>query len=128
MTDSNTGLELRRSLVGEERVDRAMAQTDSFNAPIQEYLNEHVWAAVWSRDGLSLKTRSLVVVSCLIALHRPRELALHVRAAVRNGWTLEELREVVLQTAAYCGAPAAVEATRVINEALAEEIAAAGSD
>ena len=122
MSNGKSGLDLRRSLVGAEYVDRAMARTDPFNKPFQDYLNAHVWDAVWSRDGLSLKMRSLVVVSCLIALSRPKELILHVRAALDNGWTLEELREVILQTAVYCGAPAAVEAMRVINENFADKI------
>lgn len=122
MGKGKSGLELRRSLVGPEHVDPAMRRQDSFNKPFQDYLNEHVWEAVWARDGLSLKSRSLVVFSCLIALNRPRELALHARAALKNGWTLEELREAILQTAVYCGAPAAVEAMRVLNENLAQEI------
>lgn len=123
MRKKKSGFALRRSVVGAQYADRAMARTDSFNAPFQDYLNEHVWTAVWAREGLSMKHRSLVVVSCLIALNRPRELAIHARAAINNGWTVEELREVVLQTAVYCGAPAAVDAVRVMNEALPEEIA-----
>ena len=124
MSNEESGADLRRSLVGAQYYDRAMARTDPFNQPFQEYLNRNVWGAVWSRDGLSLKSRSLVVVSCMIALNRPNELLIHVRAALKNGWTLPELREVILQTAAYCGVPAAVEAMRVINEHMAEEIAA----
>jgi 4-carboxymuconolactone decarboxylase len=127
MSDQNPGLALRRRLVGSEYVDLAMARSDAFNKPFQDYLNTHVWEAVWNREGLPLKLRSLVVVTCLIALDRPRELALHARAAVKNGWTVEEIREVVMQTAVYCGAPAAVEAMRVLNECLAEEIAKTSS-
>jgi len=124
MINEESGADLRRALVGPEYYDRAMARKDPFNQPFQEYLNTHVWGAVWDRDGLSLKSRSLVVVSCLIALNRPNELLIHVRAALKNGWTMLELREVIMQTAAYCGTPAAVEAMRVINEHLADEIAA----
>lgn len=118
-----SGAEIRRSIVGTDYFDRAMGRDDPFNAPFQEYLNDNVWSAVWTRDGLSLKQRSLVVVTCLIALGRPRELAIHLRGAVENGWTVEELREVIIQAAAYCGAPASVEAMRVANEALTDEIA-----
>ncbi len=124
MSNDGSGARLRRSLVGPEYYERAMARTDPFNQPFQEYFNTHVWDGVWSREGLSLKARSLVVVSCMIAQNRPNELLIHVRAALKNGWTLLELREVILQTAAYCGAPAAVEAMRVINEHMADEIAA----
>ena len=124
MSNEEPGADLRRALVGPEYYDRAMARKDSFNQPFQEYLNTHVCGAVWNREGLSLKSRSLVVVSCLIALNRPNELLIHVRAALKNGWTMLELREVIMQTVAYCGTPAAVDAMRVINEHLADEIAA----
>ena len=124
MSEKKTGREIRRALVGDAYFERAMARQDPFNKPFQDYLNTHVWDAVWAREGLSPKERSLVVVSCLIALNRPHELKIHVRGALKNGWTLAELGEAVLQTAAYCGAPAAVEAMRAINEELAAEISA----
>lgn len=128
LSKAKNGLELRRALVGAEYLDRAMARDDPFNKPFQDYLNTHVWDAVWNREEeLSLKHRSLIVISCLIALNRPRELAIHLRAALKNGWTMAELRETIMQTAVYCGAPAAVEAMRVVNETLAEEIEEMGT-
>ena len=124
--DAMSGLSIRRRVLGDEYVDQAVARVDKFNAPIQEFLNEQVWGGIWSRGQLPLKTRSLAVVSMLIALNRPKELGVHLRAAIRNGCAVEELREIILQAAAYCGAPAAVEAARVANDVLAPEIEALG--
>ncbi|MFG1193053.1 MULTISPECIES: carboxymuconolactone decarboxylase family protein [Xanthobacter] len=103
---------------------KAIARTDPFNAPIQKMLVEHIWEDVWSRPELSPKLRSIVVVSLLIALDKPDELALHLRAALGNGCSIEELREVMIQAIAYCGAPTALAAIRVANSVLQSEIAA----
>jgi 4-carboxymuconolactone decarboxylase len=125
MTEPRKGLEIRRAVLGDKYVDSAVKRDDPFNAPIQGWMNDNVWGGIWARDDLDLRSRSLVIVGMLIALDRPRELALHLRGALRNGCTLSELREVLLQACAYCGAPAAADAFHVANEVLADEIAAA---
>ena len=117
------GMKVRRAVVGSEYV-QAATPTDGFNAPFQQVMCEAVWGKIWTRDGLALRDRSLVVVAILIAQGRSRELGLHLRGAVRNGCTVVELREVVIQSLGYCGAPAAVEAMKVANEVLQQEIEA----
>lgn len=119
-----SGLARREAMLGRDYVGGSVARTDPFNAPIQRMLTEHIWEDVWSRPELAPKFRSLVVISFLIALDKPEELALHLRAALGNGCTVEELREVMIQSVAYCGAPAALSAIRVANAALKDEIAA----
>ena len=114
------GIEIRKEVLGEEYVERAMANVDEFNRDFQALLNEYCWGGVWAREGLSRKQRSLNNLCMLAALGRSEEFALHFRGALRNGCTLEELRETLLQIAVYCGMPAAVESFRIARRVLAE--------
>jgi 4-carboxymuconolactone decarboxylase len=114
------GLEIRKQVLGAEFVERAIGTADDFNRPMQDLVTEYCWGAVWGRGELDHKTRSLLNVAMLSALNRPHELAMHVRGALRNGCTREEIREVLLQVAVYCGVPAAVDAFRVAHAALDE--------
>jgi 4-carboxymuconolactone decarboxylase len=107
------GLSVRRRVLGDEYVDRALASATPLTQPLQDLVTEYVWGAIWTRPGLELKTRSLLNVAMLTALNRPHELGTHVRGALRNGVTREEVVEVVLQAAVYCGMPAAIDAMRV---------------
>lgn len=113
------GERMRRAVMGDEFVDRALAGADDFTRPLQDYVNDHCWGAVWTREGLDRRTRSLLTLAILAALRAPHELKGHVRGALRNGATREEIRETLLHTAAYAGTPAAVEAIRAAREALA---------
>lgn len=112
------GLEIRKRVLGDDYVERSLESADDFNRPFQRLVTEYAWGAVWSREGLPLKTRSLLNLAMLAALNRPEELKLHLRGALRNGVTEEEIREVFLQVAIYCGAPAAMDAFRVAREML----------
>lgn len=114
------GLTMRRAVLGDPHVDRALAAATGFTRPIQEYVTETCWGDVWSRPGLDRRTRSLVNLAMLTALNRMTEFGVHVRGALRNGCTEEEIQEVLLQTAAYCGAPAALESFRVAEQVLAQ--------
>lgn len=116
------GLEIRREVVGAEYVERSLAAAaeDDFTAPLQELVTEYCWGAVWSREGLDRRSRSLLNLAMLTALNRPHELRVHVRGAVNNGVSEEEIREALLQAAIYCGLPAALDAFRVAKEALRE--------
>ena len=114
------GIEIRKEVLGEEYVTQAMANVDDFNRDFQALLNEYCWGGVWAREGLSRKQRSLNNLCMLAALGRSEEFALHFRGALRNGCTLEELRETLLQVAIYCGMPAAVESFRIARRVLAE--------
>ena len=114
------GLAVRREVLGAAYVDKALADADDFTRPLQELVTEYCWGAVWTRPGLSRQTRSLVNLAMLTALNRPHELKLHVRGALRNGCTRDEIMEVLLQTAIYCGVPAAMESFRSAREVLAE--------
>jgi len=114
------GMRVRREVLGDEHVDRAAARTTPFTAPFQEFITEVAWGTVWSRPGLDRKTRSCVTLSILTALGREAELALHVRAALRNGVTESEIAEVLLHSAVYAGVPAANSAFAVAQRVLAE--------
>lgn len=114
------GLALRRDVLGADYVDRSLAEADAFSSPMQELSTEYCWGAVWSRQGLSRRDRSLLNLGMISALNRPHELKLHVKAAVRNGLSREEIREALLQVAIYCGVPAGIDSTRIAREALAE--------
>lgn len=114
------GLKIRREVLGPEYVDRSIQSADEFTMPLQEMITEFAWGAVWSRPGLDRKTRSLVNLGMITALNRPHELRLHVLGALRNGCTREEIREVLLQTVPYCGAPAALDSFRVAKEVFAD--------
>jgi 4-carboxymuconolactone decarboxylase len=115
------GLAVRRAVLGAEYVDRALADAGELTRPLQELVTEYCWGAVWTRPGLSRKVRSLVNVAMLTALNRPHEVKLHLQGAVRNGCTREEIREVLLQTAIYCGVPAAVDSFRLAKEVLGDD-------
>jgi len=99
------GLKLRREVLGAEYVDASIANADDFNRPMQELVTQFAWGEIWNRPGLDRRTRSLLNLAMITALNRPHELELHVRGAVNNGVTVDEMREVFLQTAVYCGMP-----------------------
>jgi 4-carboxymuconolactone decarboxylase len=115
---SESGLELRMAVLGEEYVKNAMTNATDFTRPYEEMANEFVWGTIWSRPELPRKTKSLVTVAILTALHLPDELKLHLQAALRNGCTKEEIREVLLQAAVYAGVPAAREGFRIARDVL----------
>ena len=114
------GLAVRREVLGAEYVDQAIAAADDFTRPLQELVTEYCWGAIWTRPGLPRRTRSLVNLAMLTALNRPHELKLHVRGALRNGCTRDEIMEVLLQTAIYCGVPAAIDSFRIAKEVFQE--------
>jgi 4-carboxymuconolactone decarboxylase len=114
------GLKIRREVLGSEYVDKAMASADAFGKPLQDLVTEYCWGAVWGREELPKKTRSMINLAMLSALNRPHELKTHIRGALTNGVTKEEIREVLLQVAIYCGVPAAVDSFRIAREAFAE--------
>ena len=112
------GLATRKQVMGEDFVARAFGGATDFTAPIQQYITRNAWGDVWQRPGLDLKTRSLITVAMLIALGKQHELKGHVRGALNNGATKEELQEVLLHAGIYCGVPAAVEAFRSAAEVI----------
>ncbi|HZI83920.1 MAG TPA: 4-carboxymuconolactone decarboxylase [Casimicrobiaceae bacterium] len=101
------GMTVRRAVLGEAHVDRAMARKDAFNSEFQELITRYAWGEVWTRPGLPRHTRSLITIAMMVALNRPEEFKLHVRAAFNNGVSRDEIKEVLLQAAIYCGVPAA---------------------
>ena len=119
MTDD--GMRVRREVLGDEHVDRAIGETNAFTADFQELITRYAWGEIWSRPGLDRKTRSCITLTALVALNHHEELAMHVRAALRNGLTVDELKEVLLQTAVYCGVPAANRAFAIASRVLQEE-------
>ena len=120
MTNYDRGIEIRRAVLGDEYVDAALARQDEFTAPFQDFITRSAWGDVWARPGLDRRTRSCITVALLAALGHERELGIHLRGALRNGVTTDELREVLLQTAIYAGVPAANRAFAVAQEILAE--------
>ena len=114
------GLATRKAVVGEEYVDNALNSMDDFNADLQDFVTRTAWGDIWNRPGLVRRDRSLLNIGMLIALGKTEELKLHLRGALRNGVTMEEISECILQSAIYCGAPAALEATRAAREAFAD--------
>lgn len=117
------GLRVRKQVMGEDFVEKAFANADEFTLPLQEFITRNAWGTVWCRDGLDMKTRSLITVSMLTALGRAHELKGHLRGALNNGATPEEIREVLLHAAVYCGAPLAVDAFRTAQEVMADAAA-----
>ncbi|MCU0591979.1 MAG: 4-carboxymuconolactone decarboxylase [Desulfobacterales bacterium] len=115
-----TGLRIRREVLGAEYVDKSISMSDDFNRPLQELVTQYCWGAVWSRPGLTRKTRSLINLAMLTALNRPHEVKLHLKGALNNGCSREEIMEVLLQTAIYCGVPAAIDSFRVAREVFSE--------
>ncbi len=114
------GLAVRRSVLGKEFVDKVIAEADDFTLPLQELITEYCWGSIWTRPGLSRKTRSLINLAMLTALNRPHEVKLHLRGALNNGCSKEEIMEVLLQSAIYCGLPAAVDSFRIAREVFLE--------
>ena len=115
------GMRVRREVLGDEHVDRAIENTTEFSEPFQDFITRFAWGSVWTRDGLDRRTRSAITLAVLTALGRENELAMHVRAARTNGLTPEEIREVLLHTAVYAGVPAANAAFAIAQRVLDEE-------
>ena len=114
------GMKIRREVLGDDYVDSAVASTDDFNREFQQMVTENAWGAIWARPGLSKKQRSLLNLGMLAALNRPEEFELHFRGALKNGCTLDELKETLLQISVYCGMPAGVASFRIARKVLAE--------
>jgi 4-carboxymuconolactone decarboxylase len=114
------GLTVRRAVLGDAHVDRALAKRDSFNEEFQELITRYAWGEIWTRPGLPRHTRSLITIAMMVALNRADEFRLHVRAAFNNGVTREQIKEVLLQAAIYCGVPAANTAFHLAEEVLAQ--------
>lgn len=112
------GLATRRAVLGDEYVQGALDKATPFTAPLQELVTQHAWGNTWQRKGIDLKTRSIVTVSMLVALGRMHELKIHVRGALNNGVTHEELQEIFMHASVYCGFPAAVDAFRTASEVI----------
>lgn len=112
------GVQVRREVMGDAFVDRALNNATEFSQPLQEFVNEHAWGGVWNREGLDRKTRSLITLAALTALKCPQELKGHVRGALNNGCTVEEIREALLHCAVYAGVPAAIDAFRSAQEVI----------
>ena len=115
------GMEVRREVLGDEHVDSAIERTTEFTADFQDLITRYAWGEIWARPGLDRKTRSCITLTALTALNHHEELAMHVRAALRNGVTPDEIKEVLLQAAIYCGVPAANRAFAIAQGVLAEE-------
>jgi 4-carboxymuconolactone decarboxylase len=115
------GLAVRREVLGAEYVDRSLAAADALTGPLQDLVTEYCWGEIWTRPGLPRKTRSLLNLAMLTALNRPHEIELHVRGALRNGCSREEIAEVLLQAAIYCGVPAAIDSFRIARKVLDAE-------
>jgi 4-carboxymuconolactone decarboxylase len=122
MTDAlyEKGLEIRRAVVGAEYVDKSLADADDFTRPFQELVTRYCWGEVWSRPGLERSERSIINLAMIAALNRPQELKLHVRGALRNGLTRDQIREIFMQVSIYCGIPAGLECFRVAREVFKE--------
>lgn len=114
------GLKTRREVLGAEYVDQAIRNADAFNLPLQELVTEYCWNEIWNRPGLDRKTRSVVNLAMLTALNRPHELKLHVKGAINNGLSKDEIAEIFLQSAIYCGVPAAIDSFRTAKDVFKE--------
>jgi 3-oxoadipate enol-lactonase/4-carboxymuconolactone decarboxylase len=112
------GMQVRREVLGDDHVDQAVARTTDFTRDFQDFITRYAWGEVWARPGLDRRTRSCITLTALVALGRDEELAMHVRAALRNGLTPDEIKEVLLQTAVYCGVPAANTAFAIAQRVL----------
>ena len=115
------GMKVRREVLGDAHVDRADANADEFTADFQDFITRYAWGDVWSRDGLDRRMRSAITLAALVSLRAEGEIVIHVRGALRNGLTPEEIKEVILHTAVYAGVPAANDAFRIAQRVLAEE-------
>ena len=118
MSDHERGMKARREVLGDEHVDAAVERTSDFTAEFQDLITRYAWGEIWTRPGLDRRTRSAITLTALIALGHFDELRMHVRAALRNGLTADEIKEVLLQSAIYCGVPAANHAFAVAQEVL----------
>jgi 4-carboxymuconolactone decarboxylase len=114
------GLAIRREVLGADYVEKAIREADDFTRAMQEFTTMFCWGTVWTRPGLTRKSRSMINLAMLTALNRPHEIEIHVRAALNNGLTKDEIREVFLQTAVYCGVPAAIDSFRIAKKIFAE--------
>ncbi|MFZ4062741.1 MAG: 4-carboxymuconolactone decarboxylase [Polynucleobacter sp.] len=114
------GLQTRREVLGSEYVDHSIQNAGEFNMPMQELVTEYAWNAIWNRPGLDRRSRSMINLAMLTALNRPHELKLHLKGAINNGLTKDEIREILMQTAIYCGVPAAIDSFRCAKEVFAE--------
>ncbi|BEI33468.1 carboxymuconolactone decarboxylase family protein [Polynucleobacter sp. HIN5] len=114
------GLKTRREVLGAEYVDQSIRNADAFNLPLQELVTEYCWNEIWNRPGLDRKTRSIVNLAMLTALNRPHELKLHVKGAINNGLSKDEIAEIFLQSAIYCGVPAAIDSFRTAKDVFKE--------
>jgi 4-carboxymuconolactone decarboxylase len=121
VNEHERGMQTRREVLGDDHVDRAVANTTEFSADFQDLITRYAWGEIWSRPGLDRRTRSCITLTALIALGRDEELAMHVRAALRNGLTADEIKEVLLQSAIYCGVPAANTAFAIAQRVLDED-------
>jgi 3-oxoadipate enol-lactonase/4-carboxymuconolactone decarboxylase len=128
MNDStyDRGMEVRREVLGDPHVDRAIERSTPFTADFQDLVTRYAWGEIWARPGLDRRIRSMITLTALVALGREDELAMHVRAALRNGVTPDEIKEVLLQSAIYCGVPAANGAFAVAQRILDEEASGPG--
>jgi 4-carboxymuconolactone decarboxylase len=122
----DAGMEVRRAILGDAHVDRAIERTTEFTAPFQDFITRYAWGGVWTREGLDHRTRSVITLSVLTALGRENEIAMHVRAAMRNGLTPAEIGEVFIHTAIYAGVPAANSAFAIAQEVIEAESAPGG--
>jgi 4-carboxymuconolactone decarboxylase len=114
------GLEVRKAVLGKEYVENSLRSADDFNRPFQEMVTEYCWGAVWGREELPRKTRSMLNLAMIAALNRPHELKIHIQGALRNGVTKDEIREIFMQVAIYAGVPAAVDSFRIAREVFAQ--------
>jgi len=114
------GLKIRREVLGADFVDKAIASADDFNRPLQEIVTQYCWGEIWGRPGLDRKTRSIINLAMLSALNRPHEVKMHIKGALNNGLTKDEIKEVFLQVAIYCGVPAGVDSFRLAKEVFTE--------
>jgi 4-carboxymuconolactone decarboxylase len=121
MNDFDLGMRTRREVLGDDHVDRAAASAGDFGAPWQEFITRYAWGGPWSRAGLDRRTRSVITLTALVSLRAENEIAMHVRAALRNGLTPDEIREILIHTAIYAGVPAANSAFAIARKVLEEE-------
>jgi 4-carboxymuconolactone decarboxylase len=121
MSDYDTGMRTRREVLGDEHVDRATAAAGAFGEPFQDFITRYAWGAVWSRPGIDRRMRSAITLTALVCVRAEHELGMHVRAALRNGLTAEEIREILLHSGVYAGVPAANRAFAVAREVLEQE-------
>jgi 3-oxoadipate enol-lactonase/4-carboxymuconolactone decarboxylase len=121
VTTYDDGMEVRRAVLGDEHVDRATANTTDFTRDFQQLITEYAWGTIWTRPGLDRRSRSLITLTALVARGHHEELAMHLRAALTNGLTVDEIKETLLQTAIYCGVPDANTAFRIAQDVLEEQ-------